>query len=69
MPRRRTMPDAVLWKDEGRFGPVWVRREGVMSNYEDSDLVGIGGKPVPKWFSRSQARAIARRENLPFEEV
>ena len=60
--------DAIVYKDEGECGPVWVVRDGKMSNYQDSDLEDFEGKPVPEWFTRRQAVAIAKEEGLPFEE-
>jgi len=59
--------DAVLFKDEGPGGPVHVRRDGEIENYEDSDLVFLG-RVRAKWFTRGQARAIAKQLGLPFEE-
>lgn len=67
MPKKLKMPDAVVWKDEGPGGPVWIRRDGQMFNYEDSEHT-VGGKPVAKWFTRAQAIAIANHTGLPFEE-
>lgn len=66
MPRRQ-QHDAVLWKDEGPGGPVYVRRDGKVENYEDSDHVFLGRK-MAKWFSREDAAAIAQKLDLPFEE-
>lgn len=59
--------DAILWKDEGPGGPVYVRRDGNVENYEDSDHVFLGRK-MAKWFSRDEAVAIANKMNLPLEE-
>jgi len=59
--------DAILWKDEGPGGPVYVRRDGKVENYEDSEHVFLGRR-MAKWFSREDARAIAEKEELPFEE-
>ena len=57
--------NAVVYKDEGDCGPVWVVRDGRWSNYEDSELEDLNGNPRPEWFTRRQAAAIARREGLP----
>lgn len=58
--------DAILWKDEGPGGPVYLRRDGNVTNYEDSDHVFLGRK-MAKWFSREDAQTIAKKEKLPFE--
>ncbi len=60
--------DAVLYKDEGPGGPVYVRRNGETKNYRDSDCSFLG-KPIAKWFSRQDAEAIAQKEGLPFREA
>ena len=60
--------DAIVYKDEGDYGPVYVVRDGKMSNYQDSDLLNLEGKPRAEWFTRAQARRIAKEEGLPFEE-
>ena len=60
--------DAVLYKDEGPGGPVYIRRDGEITNYRDSEHEFLG-KPVPKWFSREDAEAIAQKEGLPFREA
>lgn len=70
MSGKTNQTDAVIWKDEGEFGPVWVRRNGKMENYVDSDQTSpISGTPVPRWFTAKQAETIAEKEGLPFEAV
>jgi hypothetical protein len=64
----KTNTDVVFYKDEGEGGPVTVRRGGVTENYEDSDHVFLG-RVQPKWFTRHQAHAIAKRLGLPFREA
>jgi len=62
--------DAILFKDEGEGGPVWVRRAGKLTNFKDSDSISaISGLPYAEWYTRQQARKIAKDEGLPFEEA
>lgn len=68
--------DALLFKNElceedDDYGPVRVRRGGEISNYEDHpELTSpISGKPLPQWFSRTRATAIATELKLPFQET
>ena len=63
------MNDAILWKDEGPGGPVLVRRNGIVTNYEDGHLRNLSGEPLPKWFPRADAEGIATKEGLPFVET
>lgn len=62
------MRDAVIFKDEGDTGPVWVRRDDQVLNYQDGEM-DFRGRPAPAWFTYDEARKIAERLGLPLEEV
>ena len=63
------MTDAILFKDEGGMGPVYVRRADVVSNYDDNPDHVFLGRVQAQWFSRADAEAIADKEGLPFVEA
>ena len=55
--------DAVIYKNEGHRGPLWVRRKG-----EKTPWCAVWGEPPP-WLTLREAKAVAARLNLPFYEV
>lgn len=55
--------DALIYKNEGRTGPSWVRRKG-----EKTPFCAVWGDP-PTWLTPKQAKAVADRLGLPMFEV
>ena len=58
--------DAVLWKDEGRTGPVWVRRGGQRAAPPGPPE---GDRWDPVRVTRVQAKRLAAKLRLPLYEV
>ena len=58
----------VRWKDEGDFGPIALLTQADIDNPPgprpfDPD------RPLPQWYSRAQAQAIADDLGAEFEEL
>ena len=59
---------AVVWKDEGDAGPVWLRCDGKLQNYIDSDTPCItGGGFYPEWYTLAEAKRLADYLGVPLD--
>ena len=71
---------SVGWKDEGRFGPVYVEfkkeikgvfggKDNLSINYQNSDLKHSGSeKFYANWLTMAQAAKIAKQLKTKFEQ-